>query len=413
VPSVSEFPVLDHRKVAAARIFAASRYPYLASALFAAQVHPAEGSGTIAVDKGWQVHADADVLGAMSVNDLGRLLVHLVSHLLRDHATRAERAGIDAAEGDPPAWNRASDAEVNDDLAPTDMVPPCAAEMPAGLGDKDGRLAEQYYELARGGDRQWDCGSGCDGVDRPWDGKGEGSGLNDRDREFLRLGVASEMQRSEAQEPGSVPAGWVRWAEGVLPSRVDWRRVLAAEVQAGVVRVAGMVDYSYRKPSRRSASTPSVIMPTLVRPIPDVAIVCDTSGSMSGDLLGRVLAEVEGLLQRVGLRGTNVRVLSCDAQVHSVKRVSRASQIELLGGGGTDMGEGITQALALKPRPSIVVVLTDGFTPWPTEAPRRAKVIVGLIEGSPGMPSWMHRIPPPPSWAKVVRIGAGDSGGPS
>jgi predicted metal-dependent peptidase len=402
--------VLDHRKVAAARVFAASRYPYLASAMFAAQVHPAEGSGTVAVDQGWRVHADADVLDQMTVDDLGRLLVHLVSHLLRDHATRAERAGVATAEGDPPAWNRASDAEVNDDLAPSDMVPPCAAEMPADFGAKDGRLAEQYYEPAQGGNRQWDCGSGCDGIDRPWDGKGDGSGLNDRDGEFLRLGVASEMQRSENQEPGSVPAGWVRWAERVLPSRVDWRRVLAAEVQAGLVRVTGMVDYSYRRPSRRSASTPSVIMPTLVRPIPDVAIVCDTSGSMSGDLLGRVLAEVEGLLQRVGLRGTNVRVLSCDAQVHSVKRVSRASQIELLGGGGTDMGEGITQALALKPRPSIVVVLTDGFTPWPTEAPRGAKVIVGLMEGS-GRAPWMHHMPAPPAWAKVVRISESDNGG--
>jgi len=150
-------------------------------------------------------------------------------------------------------------------------------------------------------------------------------------------------------------------------------------------------------------------MPTLVRPIPDVAIVCDTSGSMSGDLLGRVLAEVEGLLQRVGLRGTNVRVLTCDAQVHSVKRVSRAAQIELLGGGGTDMGEGITQALALRPRPSIVVVLTDGFTPWLTEAPRKAKVIVGVIEGGRGTAPWMHRIPPPPSWAKVVRISESDT----
>ena len=406
----SSTTVLDHRKVAAARIFAASRYPYLASALFAASVYPADGSGTIAIDQAWQVHADPDVLGEMVVDDLGRLLVHLVSHLLRDHASRAERAGVDSAAGDPPTWNRASDAEVNDDLAPNGMVPPSAPDMLADLGEREGRLAEQYYELVRGGHRRWDCGSGCDGVDRPWDGQGHGSGLNDRDGEFLRLGVASEMQRSEAQEPGSVPAGWVRWAERVLPSRVDWRRVLAAEVQAGVVRVAGMVDYSYRRPSRRSESTPSVIMPTLVRPIPDVAIVCDTSGSMTGDLLGRVLAEVEGLLQRVGLRGTNVRVLTCDAEVHSVKRVSRASQIELLGGGGTDMGTGITQALALRPRPSIVVVLTDGFTPWPSEAPRGAKVIVGLLE-APGMRPWMHRIPAAPPWAKVVRISEGDSNG--
>ncbi len=403
MPSSPDATVLDQRKVAASRMFAVSRYPYLASALFAAQVHPAEGSGTIAVDRGWQVHADPEVLDAMAVADFGRLLVHLVSHLLRDHATRAERASVDGTNGDPEAWNKASDAEVNDDLVPLGMVPPCAADLPVVLDAEDGRLAEHYYELARSGARSWDCGSGCDGVDRPWDDKGAAGGLNDRDGEFLRLAVASELQRSEAREPGTVAAGWLRWAEKLLPSRTDWRRVLAAEVQVGVTRVAGMVDYSYRRPSRRSESTPSVIMPTLERPVPDVAIVCDTSGSMTGDLLGRVLVEVESILQRVGLRGTNVRVLSCDAQVHTVKRVSHASQIELLGGGGTDMGEGITQALALRPRPSIVVVLTDGFTPWPTEAPPRAKVIVGLIEGH-GLSQWMHRIPAPPSWAKVVRI---------
>ncbi len=394
--------VLDHKKVAAARVFAASRFPYLASALFAAQVHPAEESGTIAVDRGWQVHADPEVLNGMAVDDLGRLLVHLVSHGLRDHAARAERAGVGDADGDPVAWNRASDAEVNDDLAPSAMVPPCAAEMPAGFGAEEGRLAEQYYEPARGGRRQWDCGSGCDGIDR--DGEGMGSGLNDRDGQFLRLGVASELQRAEGLAPGTVAAGWLRWAERILPSRTDWRRVLAAEVQAGVVRAAGMVDYSYRRPSRRSESTPSVIMPTLDRPVPDVAIVCDTSGSMTGDLLSQVLAEVESLLQRVGLRGTNVRVLACDAQVHSVKRVSRASQVELLGGGGTDMGAGITQALALRPRPSIVVVLTDGFTPWPVQAPGGAKVVVGLIEGRRGIGPQLHGVPAPPTWAKVVRI---------
>jgi hypothetical protein len=59
---------LDHRKVAAARVFASSHYPYLASALFAARVHPAAASGTIAVDEGWQVHADPTVVDAMSTD---------------------------------------------------------------------------------------------------------------------------------------------------------------------------------------------------------------------------------------------------------------------------------------------------------------------------------------------------------
>jgi predicted metal-dependent peptidase len=395
---------LDVAKVAAARVFATSRYPYLASALFAAGVGVAEGSGTVAIDQSWLIHADPAVLETFAVDDLGRLLVHLVSHALRSHADRADRADVAGTEGDPVAWNRAGDAEVNDDLARNAMVPPCAAAMPRDLGAEDGRLAEHYYALARTGDRQWDCGSGCDGIERPWDGGDGAAGLNGRDAEFVRLGVAAELQRCEALEPGTVPAGWLRWAEKMLPSRTDWRRVLAAEVQTGVVRASGMVDYSYRRPSRRSESTPSVILPTLDRPVPDVAIVCDTSGSMSGDLLARALSEVEALLQRVGLRGTQVRVLTCDAQVHSVKKVSRASQISLLGGGGTDMGEGISQALQLKPPPSVVVVLTDGFTPWPSEAPRGARVVVGLLEaGRPPM-GGMHAAPAPPPWAKVVRI---------
>ena len=405
-------PPLDGRKVAAARVFAASRYPYLASALFAARICPSAKSGSVAIDRGWQIHADPIVLDAMPVDDLGRLLVHLVSHVLREHAARAGRLLVRETDGGPEAWNRASDAEVNDDLVPDGMVPPCAGELPADLGAEDGGIAEHYYERAHLARRRWDCGSGCDGEERPWDGTGGGEndlGLNDRDQEFVRLGVAAEMQRSYDLEPGSVPSGWLRWAERILPSRTDWRRVLAAEVQVGVVRAAGMVDYSYRKPSRRSESTPSVIMPMLDRPVPDVAIVCDTSGSMTGDLLARVLSEVEALLQRLGLRGTQVRVLSCDAQVHSVKKVSRASQIALLGGGGTDMGAGITQALSLKPRPSIVVVLTDGFTPWPSEAPRGAKVVVGLLEGRRGSFGLFRPAPSPPPWARVVRISEDDA----
>ena len=218
-------------------------------------------------------------------------------------------------------------------------------------------------------------------------------------RELLRLGIAAAVQRYAAQNPGTVPAGWLRWAEAVLPSKIDWRHVLAAELRSAVAAVSGMVDYSYRRPSRRAASIPNVVLPTLDRPVPEVAIVCDTSGSMHDGLLARALAEVEGVLSRGGLRGRAVRVLAVDTAVHVVKRVSRASQVELAGGGGTDMGSGIAAATALRPRPSIVVVLTDGFTPWPDTPPPGVRIVVGLLaQGLHGLP-W-H----PPPWARVVVI---------
>jgi predicted metal-dependent peptidase len=113
--------------------------------------------------------------------------------------------------------------------------------------------------------------------------------------------------------------------------------------------------------------------------------------------LTTVLTEVDGLLRTVGVRGHNVRVIACDAAAQSAQRVRTAAQVELFGGGGTDMRVGIDAAMALRPRPGVVIVLTDGYTPWPAGAPRSATVVVGLLGQAP---------PPAPSWARVVRIEA-------
>jgi len=84
--------------------------------------------------------------------------------------------------------------------------------------------------------------------------------------------------------------------------------------------------------------------------------------------------------------------------VHAVRRVSRPAQVVLAGGGGTDMGAGIAAAAALRPRPSVVIVLTDGWTPWPPAPPRGIRVVVGLLATS-GAPA-----PAGPPWARSVLI---------
>ena len=386
---------IDGRKLAAARLWASARMPYLTSAIFASSVRPDPGGGTIAIDRGWQLSADPDLVERFSVEELGRLLIHLAGHVIRDHGGRAERLGV-AEEDGRARWNRCGDAEINDDLLADDCVPPAAPELPADIGCAPGGLAEHFYEQAQEGPRRWDCGSGADGRPRPGEGAG---GIDPRQGELLALGVAAEIQRCQGREPGTIPGGWLRWAESVLPSRIDWRRVLAAEVRSAVAAVAGAVDYTYRRPSRRMHELGDVVLPSLQRPIPDVAIVCDTSGSMHERLLARALAEIEGVLARTGLRSTQVRVLAVDAAVAAVGRVSRASQVTLAGGGGTDMGAGIAAAAALRPRPSIVIVLTDGFTPWPERPPPRVRVVVGLLSEGVLPPAWL-----PPSWARTVVI---------
>ncbi|MDX6326069.1 MAG: hypothetical protein QOK15_2423 [Nocardioidaceae bacterium] len=382
---------LDRHKLAAARVWATARMPYLSSAMFALRVRGVSGSGTVAVDQGWTLTADPAVLDRLETVEVGRLLLHLLFHALRDHAGRADALAVDA----PPWWNRCTDAEINDDLHEVDAVPTSAPDLPANLGGSDNRLAEDYYGNPELGPAPWDCGSGADGRPRPWDGAHEPC-LTPPEAQLMRARTAAEVQQAHARQPGTVPAGLLRWAESVLPSRVDWRRVLAAEIRHAVAAVAGSVDYSYRRPSRRQAAAFPAVLPTLHRPVPHVAVVCDTSGSMHDELLARALAEVEGILTRAGLRSGGLRVLAVDTDVHAVSRASRARDVVLAGGGGTDMGRGIDAALALRPRPSVVIVLTDGFTPWPLDPPRGVRVVVGvLVDGEdlvPDLPAWSRPV---------------------
>ncbi len=392
---------LDAHKVAAARLWATARMPYLASAIFASTVVSEPDLRTIGIDRSWQVHADPRIVDDMTVEQLGRLLVHLSGHALRDHAARARQLGV-AEENQRARWNRCADAEINDDLLADDLVPAAAPDLPRTLRCRPGGLGESYFREACDGVRRWDCGSGADGCDRPGDGTGN---IDPQQAHLLRLGVAAEIQREHAREPGTVPGGWLRWAESVLPSRIDWRRILAAEIRSAVAAVAGKVDYSYRRPSRRAHLNRKVILPNLRRPIPDVAIVCDTSGSMHERLLARALSEIEAVLSRAGLRQAQVRVLAVDTDVQVVRRVSRAAQVQLAGGGGTDMGAGIESAAGLRPRPSVVIVLTDGYTPWPDQPPPGVRVIVGLLTEGTRPPGWA-----PPEWARTVLIEDADLG---
>ena len=383
---------------AAARLWATDRFPYLATGLFGAEVVVAAGSGTVSVDENWRMRADPELIAGWSAAQLGSVLVHHVCHLLRTHGERAQALGV--SSHDARRWVQAADAEINDDLIPAGLDLPGQPVLPRDLGAQDGLLAEQYF-AASTTDRSaqktgeaagdWlDCGSGADGVPRPGDGP---PGLPAWQAELLRRQVAQDVL-AHSKLAGTVPGGLLRWAQEILSPKVNWRTLLAAELRRAVAEVSGAVDYSYRRPSRRAAVAGNVVLPALRRPVPEVAVVCDTSGSMTEDLLAEALAEVEGLMRALGM-ARQVRVLACDTAVGPAQRVNSARQVQLVGGGGTNMGTGIAAAAALRPRPAVTVVLTDGYTPWPSRAPKGTRVVVGLL--GPGAPD-------APPWARSVRV---------
>lgn len=151
------------------------------------------------------------------------------------------------------------------------------------------------------------------------------------------------------------------------------------------------MDFSYRRPARRPGVN-GVVLPAMVAPAPEIVLVVDTSGSIRPGTLARFLAEITALVTRAGGPARRFRVICCDLHAHPVQTVRRAEEIELTGGGGTDLREGIAAAVALRPRPDLIVVLTDGQTPWPEHRPP-VPVLVGLTGTEP-----------PPSWARTVSL---------
>ncbi|MCY1654560.1 VWA-like domain-containing protein [[Kitasatospora] papulosa] len=385
---------MDTTKLLAARYRAAADRPYLASALYALTVVASDEVPTMGVDRYWRCYVSPGFVDRTPVAELAAVWVHEVAHLLRDHHGRAELLPP-ADRRDRHRVNVAQDCEINDDLIADGLPLPAGRMEPRLFGLPEGQLFEAYLPALPPSPVTHDCGSGAHGQPSDWESgdRAGPAGVGAVEAEALRRHTAEAM-RAHARARGALPGGWKRWADEVLEPTVDWRRALAGAVRDAAAWASGAIDYTYRRPSRRSAALRGIVLPSLRRPLPRVAVVIDTSGSMGEAEMAAALGEVTGVLREVGVRGNRVTVLACDADVQAVSRVTATGQITLGGGGGTDMRVGIAAALAGPERPSVVVVLTDGLTPWPDETPS-CRLVAALVGPS---------APAPPPWIETVRV---------
>ncbi|MEU9082070.1 VWA-like domain-containing protein [Streptomyces sp. NPDC048357] len=405
---------LDLDKLFAARLHAARVRPYLATALFALHTVESRRVPTMAVDRHWRCYVSPAFVDRTPVEELAGVWVHEVSHLLRDHHGRGDRYarahGL-TGPGERLRMNIAADCEINDDAFGDGLVGPEDAVTPEALGLPTGRLMEEYLRRfrlsAHTESLAWlDCGSGADGLDREWDLGPDGAhGLSAQERDAVRFRVAQGING----RPGNTPQGWQRWAEEAFHPSQPWRDLLGAAIRSAVSGSGAGEDYSYGRPSRRSAGVPGAVLPSLRRRPPRVSVVIDTSASVSDAELGSALLEVASISRAVGGRRDLVTVVPCDAAARIVHPLCRGEGIPLLGGGGTNLREGFTKALRTGPRPDVIVVLTDGQTPWPDSRPP-CRTVVGLFPRG-RTDQWDEENPDyvpdtPPEWARVVTIGS-------
>ncbi|MFD3482806.1 VWA-like domain-containing protein [Streptomyces sp. NPDC058665] len=405
---------LDLDKLFAARLHAVRVRPFMATALFALHVVESRRVPTMAVDRHWRCYVSPAFVARTPVNELAGVWVHEVSHLLRDHHGRSDRFARTHGLTGPAErlrMNIAADCEINDDVFGEGLTRPRDAVGPGLLGLTAGELMEEYLLQFRLSPRTqsmaWlDCGSGADGLAREWDLGPDGAhGLSAQERDAVRFRVA----RGINARPGSAPKGWQRWADEAFHPTQPWRELLGAAVRSAASGSGVGEDYTYGRPSRRSAGLPGVVLPSLRRRPPRVAVIIDTSGSVSDSELGSALNEVTAISRAVGGRRDLISVLPCDASAEIVHPLCRAAGIPLMGGGGTDLRTGFARALRKGARPDVIVVLTDGQTPWPDSRPP-CRTVVGLFDRESSSRSWAEDDPDyvpdaPPEWARVVSIG--------
>jgi predicted metal-dependent peptidase len=425
------------------RLIAMRKAPYFRALLLSFVPRETPGLGTIAVAKNGIMIWDPLFIVQQSPEKMAGLWIHECGHRLTKTAERA-------AGRDPKFFNMAADLAINPMVREMGLQLPDGEHeglWPDQFGFPTGLTTDEYYDLllkeqqARGGQtpqpkqaqgkgkgkqnqpgpgkgekNKGDGEGGGEDADHDHDGEGDkpqagggwcGScagrpvpgepeaddpdGRGEGEMERLNKEVA-EAIKSEAQKGiGKLPGSLRRWADEMLkPAKIPWRKKLANITRRAVAWRPGAVDHRYDAPSRRQAAlgygVGKAVLPRLRSPVPRVAVVVDTSGSMGSKEVEASLNEVDGILKAVG---AEVEFCACDAEVHSLQPVADIKQaLRLLkGGGGTDFRPAFSALEKTKPRPEVVVFATDGYGPAPRFAPMGMKVIWLLVGGNQKAPA--------------------------
>lgn len=399
-----------------------------------------EGSGTFAVDEKWNLYYDKQV--PFTPDEQVAVLYHEINHIIRNHFDRR-------GDRDPKQWNVAGDREIND-WFPSTMKPP-----EYGVGSKkygmddcglpDDELAEWYflrldqYELhAREDATAMNPGvgkcithPGCDSKDvehknsgapdyniikkgkmhvpvcggaagnsdgNEADSDGGDGGVSQTEAEAIRRNVAEKVEELSKSGRGDLPGSLVDWANEFLHPVIHWTNLLRKAARKASTIIAGDTTQTFTKPPRRSP--PGIILPKKISRRTIAAFYIDTSGSVSDEEIQQSVAEVRGAL-RTSLADLTVSFV--DAEVYTSTRL-RGNKVQTgkMQRGGTDMRKCFEHAKEMYPRPNLVIVMTDGETPWPVDAPRDMRTIVVLTS----LPS-SHYPVPPWVWKTIEMVGHG------
>lgn len=195
---------------------------------------------------------------------------------------------------------------------------------------------------------------------------------------------------------GTLPLFAQRLLEKLRDPQVDWRTILNEFVQEEVN------DYSFSPPDRRFQDSPFFLpdfneMGRNSEPV-DILFMIDTSGSMCDAEITATFTEVKGAIDQFDgkLKGWLGFFDAAIIEPKPFESVDDVLKIKPAGGGGTDFQiifEYVHKHMENK-LPACIIILTDGYAPFPEEHLAQDIPVLWLIDNSD--------VEPP--WGKVARI---------
>ncbi len=313
-----------------------------------------EGVGT-ACTNGKRVLYDPKFVSDLTDEELKFLVAHECMHPMLEHNFRRQSR-------DPKRWNMAADYVINQLLTDEGIGKFIEGGcLNKSLYDAGQGVSEAIYNLLPESNDGDGNGPGMGGTGQDLE-DGEGT-VQDQNQQAAEWKVKVAQAAQAAKMMGKLSAGMARLVNDILNPTVDWREVLQKFV------IKHKTDQrSFSRPNRRFLSQGFYMPSRSGERMGPIAFFVDCSGSVDDHQLAQMAAEVR--MVHEDLRPEKLHVVYFDAEVthYDCFLPDDTVSISFHGGGGTDVrtafdyldAEGHADGLAC------TIVLTDGYTPYPT-----------------------------------------------
>lgn len=329
---------------------------------------------TAATD-GKYFYYNRNFVAALSDAEVVFLVGHEVLHCVYDHMDVGRRG-----DRNPMLWNIANDYVINADLIDgrvgdqIKLVEICFDWKYRGMTSEE--IYDDLFKKAEQEGRVINIATLDMHLDRE-DGDDEGSGSNGNvggkgkgksgpqpmtaeEKEQAKQEFQNAvMQSAKAAGAGNLPGGVKRMLDKLLNPQLDWRELLAMQIQSVIKS-----DYTWMNPSRKGLNE-GFYLPGLDRETTiDIALALDMSGSIGDDMAIDFLSEVKGIMDQY--TDFKIHLFCFDTAVHNPKVFTETDmgdfmEYELAGGGGTDFDCCFDYMKENNIQPKKFVMFTDGY----------------------------------------------------